>query len=56
MSEPWVPEPAPEEDSNWEPHPFVCPICGVILQRLRPNGEWGWSGWCPRHGVVGAAS
>lgn len=49
MSEPWVPLPDPDPDSYWNPSPWLCPECGVILQNPRPC-EDGQIGRCPRHG------
>lgn len=47
MSEPLLPVPPPEPESNWEPNPMRCPQCGEILD---PRG-WG-KGWCQFHGIV----
>jgi hypothetical protein len=47
MSEPWIPEPPPEDAP---PLPWRCPECGAALQSIRPH-EGGWVGWCPDHGM-----
>ena len=51
MTEPYVPVPDPEPNSNWDPHPERCSEndCLVILQ-----SRGGGYGWCPEHGVVKA--
>lgn len=49
MREPYVPEPAPEPDPYWDPHPARCPDCRTILQ-MKGDGQ----GWCPEHGTVTA--
>ena len=51
-AEPWVPlplppQPAPERDS---PRNWLCPVCSVALQDIRPAVS-GWIGWCPLHRV-----
>lgn len=56
MSEPYMPVPEPESQSNWDPEPARCSVegCRVILQNPHPanrlDGEW--EGWCPAHGTV----
>lgn len=47
MSEPYVPEPAPERGSYHDPHPGRCPHCHTILD-VHPDGK----GKCPKHGEV----
>lgn len=46
MSEPLLPVPPPEPDSNWDPEPARCE-CGEIIA-VRPDGK----GWCQFHGMV----
>ena len=58
MSEPYLPVPGPEPDSNWDPTPARCSTegCRVILQNphsaSRNDGQW--EGYCPKHGTVEA--
>lgn len=56
MSEPFLPVPDPEPDSNWDPTPARCGECNVILQNPHPasRGDGHWEGWCPYHGTVPA--
>lgn len=57
MSEPYLPVPDPEPDSNWDPMPARCPVCDVILQNPHPASrkDGKYEGWCPQHGTVQAA-
>jgi hypothetical protein len=55
MSEPWIPQPPPEEHSHWDPTPARCPECGRIIDAWpasRADGRW--EGKCPQHGIVPA--
>ena len=58
MSEPYMPEPAPEPDPYWDPTPARCSEeeCNQILQNPHPasRGDGHWEGWCQFHGVVPA--
>lgn len=48
MSEDWVPEYPPEDNSGWDPLPGRCPVCRTILATDYAVGEVR----CPEHGVV----
>jgi hypothetical protein len=50
-SEPLLPVPAPEPNSNWEPRPARCPECGDILSSLEDD-EGVIVGRCQLHGIV----
>jgi hypothetical protein len=47
MSEPYVPEPAPESDAYHDPLPARCPHCGRLLLRASLDA---WR--CTEHGIV----
>lgn len=54
MSEPHVPEPAPEKNSNWDPEPARCWICNSIVDVRYEAGAFGprARGFCSTHGLV----
>lgn len=47
MSEPWDPQPPPEDGSYTDANPARCPECRTILDLRGPNERW-----CPEHGMV----
>lgn len=55
MAEPYLPVPPPEQDSNWDPSPALCPQCWVVLINPHPRPDGVMQGTCDRHGLVLAA-
>lgn len=49
MSEPYVPEPAPERDGYHDLSAPRCPTCRSILDLI---DAYGHEGKCPEHGIV----
>lgn len=54
MSEPYLPVPPPEDNSNWNPEPARCEVCGNIVDvRHHEGGAWEHEmGYCSTHGLV----